>query len=448
MSFLARRLGLPAVSGPRAKPVTPADNAPLINCCRHLAAQAAGLDDPLRRQLLAVDREFTRVLADPQTRTALESGAEPWPVLAPHLLDLLLIAGAGALSTEPSLTALIADTVLRVRRGSRAAWRLRAQAHEQWGDLNLAIAAHEEYLARTEDDKLGVGALVVTLRSVRDARVSLASALLDAHDLGDTLPMPAAADLHDMLSRPCRAEALDPALEDFLGELTRLPISQLAGVRDVLQAAVHCLRISQLRPPPLSAETVRSLDILRLGDVRGWLAGRSICLVADRDQLAAAQAVAGAVPGLGARIDEYDLVARFGSGSPDPEDGGTRTDLMVIRHDQQTGWDEPTQLRLILAEDPRDWVRAVRHNLVPGAQRGLFDKALRRPAHHDALVDDDHRPARPTNAFQLLRLLDHLDVNPTIDLIGFGPGDPFTDVEQDWLRTRVRRVDEQRVSLR
>jgi hypothetical protein len=446
MSFLARRLGLPPVSGPRPKPVTPADNAPLINCCRHLAAQAPSLNDRLRQDLLAVDQEFSRVLADPPTRTALESGAEPWPVLAPHLLDLLLVAAATALTTDPSLTGLIADTVLRVRRGSRAAWRLRAQAHEQWGDLNLAIAAHEEYLARTDVDKLGVGALVVTLRSVRDARVNLASALLDAHDVGDTLPMPAAADLHDMLSRPCRREALDPALEDFLGELTRLPVSQLSGVRDVLQAVVHCLRISQLRPPPLSVDVVRSLDVLRLGDVRGWLAGRSICLVAEPDRLAASQTATGT--GLGARIDEYDLVARFGSGPPSPEHAGTRTDLMVLRHDQRTGWDEPTDLRLILAEDPRDWVRAVRQNLVPGAQRGLFDKALRRPAHHDALVDDDHRPVRPTNAFQLLRLLDHLDVNPTIDLIGFGPGDPFTDVEQDWLRPRVRRADEQRVCLR
>jgi hypothetical protein len=90
----------------------------------------------------------------------------------------------------------------------------------------------------------------------------------------------------------------------------------------------------------------------------------------------------------------------------------------------------------------------VRQNLVVGAQRGLLDKALRRPADQDALVDDDHRPEQATNAFQLLRLLDHLDVNPIIDLIGFGPGDPFTGVEQDWIRPRVRRVDDQRVSLR
>jgi hypothetical protein len=121
---------------------------------------------------------------------------------------------------------------------------------------------------------------------------------------------------------------------------------------------------------------------------------------------------------------------------------------MVIRHDQADGWDQPTDLRLVLAEDPHDWVRAVRRNLVPGAQRGLFDKSLRRPAHQPALIGADHRPNRPTNAFQLLRLLDHLDVNSAIDLIGFGPGDPFSDLEQDWLRPRIRRSDEHLVSLR
>lgn len=450
MSFFTRRAGLPAPSGPSTPAVVVIDNQPLISCCRHLADRAraragADHDDQLQRDLIAVGLEFDRVQADPPLATAIHEGDQPWPNLARPLLDLLLATAATALTTDPSLTGLIADTVLRARRGSRAAWRLRAQAHEQWGDLNSAIAAHEEYLARTEVDKLGVTTLVTGLRGLRDARVALASALIDAHDISDTLPMPGAADLHDLLSRPVRQETLDPALEEFLADLTRLPIAELAQVRDVLQGVVHCLRTSQLRPPPLPVGTLRSVSMVRLGDLRSWLAGRSICLVADPDRMAA---VGTAGLGLGTRIDGYDLVARCGPGQLDATANGSRTDVMVLRHDQRSGWDEPADLRLVLAEDPRDWVQSVRQNLVPGAQRGLFDKSLRRPAHQAAVVGTDRGPERPTNAFQLLRLLDHLDVNPTIDLIGFGPGDPFADLEQDWLRPRVRRTDEHRVSLR
>jgi hypothetical protein len=256
--------------------------------------------------------------------------------------------------------------------------------------------------------------------------------------------MPGAADLHDLLSRPVRQEVLDPALEEFLADLTRLPIAELAEVRDVLHGVVHCLRTSQLTPPPLPIGTVRSLEVIRIGDLRGWLAGRSICLVADSDRMTAAGT---AGHRLGRRIDEYDLVARFGSAPLDPAAGGTRTDLLVQRHDQRAGWAQPTDLRLVLAEDQQEWVDSVRRNLVPGAQRGLFDKTLRRPAHEVAVVGSDKRPERPSSAFQLLRLLDHLDVNPTIDLIGFGP-EPFRDAEQEWLRPRVQRADEQLVSLR
>lgn len=448
MSFFTRRVGPHAPSGTGTHPRV-VDNQPLITCVRHLARRrSAGVaDEHLEQDLAAIGTEFDRLLADPVTATAIHDDDRPWPQLAPHLLDLMLAAAGRALATDPSLTGLIADTVLLARRGSRAAWRLRAQAHEQWGDLTAAIAAHEEYLVRTDLDKLGVSTVVTALRGQRDARVALAAALIDADDLGATLPMPGAADLHDLLSRPVRREELEPALEEFLADLGRMPVAELATVREVLQAVGHCLRTSQLRPPPLPADTVRALDLFRIGDLRQWLSGRTICLVADPDP--------GAAPaGLGARIDGYDLVARFTAGPLDPEHTGSRTDLMVIRHDQQAGWDQPADLRLVLAEDSRDWVQSVRRNLVAGAQRGLADKELRRPARQASIAGPAPAgpapadPAEPSNAFQLLRLLDHLDVNPAIDLIGFGPGDPFTGSEQDWVRSRAHRVDEHLLSLR
>ncbi|HST86233.1 MAG TPA: hypothetical protein VLL08_31135 [Kineosporiaceae bacterium] len=276
MTFPTRRFGRPTMSGPHSRSTAPIDNQPLIACCRHLAfrvlayeqsrdqarEQALSLtgnpqvaavvldkaaleaDDTLHRDLTAVGLQFDRLLADPRAAGALHAGDKPWPVIAPQLLDLLLVAAGSALATDPSLTGLIADTVLLTRRGSRAAWRLRALAHEQWGDLHSAVQAHQEYLARTDIDKLGVGAVVSTLGELRDARVALAAALIDAHDDGAVLPMPSAADLHDLLSRPVRQEALDLALEEFLGELTRLPTAELEAVRNVQEAVAHCLRTS------------------------------------------------------------------------------------------------------------------------------------------------------------------------------------------------------------
>ena len=278
MTFPTRRFGRPT-SGLRPRASTPINNQPLIACCQHLGvrnlarnlareqirdqareqpagnspaasvvvglAAAVAADDALDRDLTAVGLEYDRLMADPRTAGALQAGDKPWPVIAPHLLELLMAAADSALSTDPSLTGLIADTVLLTRRGSRAAWRLRALAHEQWGDLNSAVQAHQEYLARTDVDTLGIDAVVSGLRELRDARVALAAALIDAHDDGAALPMPGAADLHDLLSRPVRQEALDLALEEFLAELTRLPTSDLAAVRDVHEAVAHCLRTSQ-----------------------------------------------------------------------------------------------------------------------------------------------------------------------------------------------------------
>ncbi len=259
MSFLARPVDVPTTSGPHLQTITPIDNQPLITCCRHLAhrneaRRATPGSDPLEQDLTAVGLEFDRVLADPATADALHAADLPWPVLAPQLLKLLLTAADSALATDPSLTGLIADTVLLIQRDCREAWRLRALAHEQWGDLNSAVKAHEEYLfqtdlqtdAQTDVDDLGIGDRVIRLRRVRDDRAALAAALIDAHDSGATLPMPGAADLHDLLSRPVRHERLDPALEEFLTELTRLPSPDLTVVHDVQEAVVRLTTSARL----------------------------------------------------------------------------------------------------------------------------------------------------------------------------------------------------------
>jgi len=472
MSFITRR-----GTAPGLEVIRTTDNGPLLVCCQHLAIRAQRLHsidrladrrtwadrwvDPLDpvREAEATDRlqqhlavlleEFETALADPVAGSAITGSTRPWPDAAPRLLELMLTAGTAALATEPSLAALIADTVLLSRRGSRAAWRLRARAHEQWGDLGTAITAHQRYLSLLgpDPDRLGVRAKVSELRELQITRTALAAALGQAEQLGLRLPRQETAELRERLPQPIRQDTLDPILEDFITDLTRLPMPDLIAATDVLHAAIRCRRTGALHPGPLPAADLRKFTVLRLNDVRSWLAGRTICLVADVGRLGGEPA--------GAQIDSYDLVARFAPFRLEPAITGSRTDLLVSSHDDKTSWRQPTDLRMVLAEDPRDWLRSVRRNLVPGAQRGLLDKALRRPAHQSALLSDDVRPGRPTGVFQLLRLLDHLDVNPRIDLIGFtleepaaGPAGAFLGLERDWLRTRAHQVDQQRISLR
>lgn len=496
LSFLTRRL---ATSGQRVDPDLTADGDPLARCCEHLADRATAPDQPagteaagteaarteatgteatgteaartdpaLLEALVAVGTEYGRLQDDPSTAAALLDGARPWPEVAPVLLDRLLAAAAAALATDPGLTVTIADTVLDARRGSRAAWRLRAQAHEQSGDLAPAIEGHAQYLARTEHDRLGVGVRLERLQALHGARLALVSAIDEASDQERPLPAAALA-VRSLLAGPVRQEELDRQLAGLVRSLTGLRVAELGPWRDLLQAAIACLRTSGLQPPPLPRDTAPALAVLRLGDLRSWLAGRSICLIGD----GADRADGGGSPaddanrrddgagllgedaegGDAARLDrpgrweaDYDLVARFGSARPGPSTGG-RTDLMVVRHDRAAGWDQPADLRLVLADDARDWEEAVRRHLVAGAQRGLLDKSLRRPAHQNRFVGTDRTPGRATSAFHLIRLLDHLDVNPVIDLIGFRR-DAFSEAERAWLRRRVRRVDAARIGLR
>src|SRR4051794_31590304 len=112
-------------------PASSAVNESLAGCCRRLAARAAEIaalpaGSRLHRDLVAVAAEYERLLADPAVGPAIRTGEQAWPDVAGTLLDPLLTAAGTALRGEPDLTALIADTVLRARPGSRAAWRLRA----------------------------------------------------------------------------------------------------------------------------------------------------------------------------------------------------------------------------------------------------------------------------------------------------------------------------------
>lgn len=317
------------------------------------------------------------------------------------LTDALLALGGTALAQDlPPLALAAADAVLAGRRGSRAAWHLRGHALEAAGDLAGAVEAFEGYLERT--DQASAGAVEVTAKAavLRDAHAWRQDVL---RALDGTAP-----DVAALASAP--VPVFEDALERHLDDRLTAPGSPaVAGLAPAV-ALYADRRRHQLLPPvadPLYGGTGR----LRIGEFRNLVAGRSVCLVAN----------SGTVGGgtLGADIDAYDLVVRFTSFRIDPAATGERTDIHVTGHRDALNWDRQVTTRLVFCDKPEDWRHALRTHLVPGAQRFTGDDSLRRPLRTVGGLTPALWPPRLTCGFEMVWLLDFLDVSPRLDLIGF-----------------------------
>ncbi|WP_234010585.1 glycosyltransferase family 29 protein [Streptomyces sp. SPB074] len=196
---------------------------------------------------------------------------------------------------------------------------------------------------------------------------------------------------------------------------------------------------------------------ISLGEFRNRIAGRSVCLVANSGQVGSGS--------LGAEIDAYDLVVRFNSYRIDPAATGARTDIHVTIHKHALNWDQRVDTRLVFGGDVGAWRSSLRNRLVPGAQKHLGDDSLRWPLREVGKVGPQEWPAIPTTGFNTLFLLDFLDVNPVIDLIGFDFYEsgayrtseamrmPVTSVheyadEKTWVLDRATKVTGHKISLR
>jgi hypothetical protein len=377
-------------------------------------------------------QELMRTAAGP----AVASGQTPWPEARAGLFEQVLAGGEAIRPSDPRLTIEISTVLLAARPASRASWRMRALAAENAGDLPTAIQAHQSYLNLTHGETLGVVDLVRKLQERDDRRLRLIRALTAADR--DTLPRPAPRVLK-MLEKPTPRKELDRGVAQLVKALAALPVGELSrqATQDVLYQASRWKRYVEVTPPPLEEDTARGLSVLRLNDLRRRLGGSRLAVITD-----AHHRLSGT--GLGERVDGYDVVARIGAIRTGPQDGGTRTDLQVLRHDAVNGWDTETWLRMILADDPRDWVEAVRSRLVPGRQHAVAEKVLRHPLRYPV---GDGAPAR-SEAYQLIRLLDVLAVCESVDLVGFRPDEDFTEAELAWLTPRLERLDDHAIGVR
>ncbi|MEV6170939.1 glycosyltransferase family 29 protein [Streptomyces sp. NPDC051954] len=415
-------------------------------------------------------------------KRAVKGTTAPASGLGQELLDALLAVANQALKCgyddELNLALVISDTVLAHRKNSRAGWRLRARLLEALGEEAEVVEAYEKYLTLTDEDGFGVTAKVAGLRVARDRERELLELLKrqvpragefargDATDVwAEGLALHAAGDWAEAEPRMVGsliALAADEApvadRQDLLSQYLDLRIgldTDVTALTEVLALYAEQRR-SRMRGP-VADPTIGGVKWISLGEFRNRIAGKSICLIANSGRVGASS--------MGAEIDAYDLVVRFNSYRIDPKHTGSRTDIHATIHKHGFNWEKSVDTRLVFGGISGDWKWSLRNRLVPGAQEFLGDESLRWPVRNIGRLGSDVWPGIPTTGFNMLYLLDFLDVSPTLDLIGFDFYESgayrvqeamklaITSVheytsEKDWVMQRAQSVTDMRISLR
>lgn len=416
-------------------------------------------------------------------RRAVKGTAAPAGGIPAELLDALLAVANKALECgyddELNLALVISDTVLAQRRNSRAGWRLRARLLEAVGDETEALQAYEKYLELTDDDGFGVDARIAGLRLAGEKERELLALLrrqvpraeeftrrpatgvwaegLAAHAVGDWTeaePRLVGALLH-LAAEDAPVADRQELLSQYLDLRTAVPGVDLAALTEALALYAEQRRARMRGPVP--DPTIGGVRWISLGEFRNQIAGRSICLIANSGRVSTSS--------LGAEIDAYDLVVRFNSYRIDPAHTGSRTDIHATIHKHGFNWDQQVTTRVVFSGVSGDWKHSLRNRLVPGAQTHLGDESLRWPVRNIGRLGTDVWPGIPTTGFNMLWLLDFLDVSPRLDLIGFDFYEsgayrvpeamkmPITSVheytsEKEWVMQRAQSVTDMRISLR
>jgi tetratricopeptide (TPR) repeat protein len=413
-------------------------------------------------------------------KRAVKGAPAPATGIAGELLDALLAVANKALDCayddELNLALVISDTVLAQRKNSRAGWRLRARLLEALGDEAPAVEAYEKYLALTEDDGFGVSAKISGMRVAGERERELMDLLRSRSPRAAEFARGPATDvwaeglaLHALGDRSAAEPRLAGALlalaeegapvadrQELLSQYLDLCADgDLAPLTDLIELYAEQRR-ARMRGS-VADPTVGGVNWISLGEFRNLIAGRSICLIANSGRVGESS--------LGAEIDAYDLVVRFNSFRIDREHTGARTDIHATIHKHGFNWDKRVNTRIVFGGVSGDWKYSLRNRLVPGAQENLGDESLRWPVRNIGRLDSQAWPAIPTSGFNMLWLLDFLDVSPTLDLIGFDFYEsgayrlkeamrlPITSVheytsEKDWVMQRAQRVSDLRISLR
>ncbi|MFJ8788139.1 glycosyltransferase family 29 protein [Streptomyces sp. NPDC102462] len=479
----------------------PARGGELDDCLRACAVHSGKLVGSLDRRRAELAEQLRKLLVVNTTvgtaapapapaggatallKRAVKGAAAPAGGIGNELLDALLAVANKALECgyddELNLALVISETVLAQRKNSRAGWRLRARTLEAAGEEREAIEAYERYLELTTEDGFGVAARIAGMRRAGERERALLDLLkrqcprateytrvpatdiwaegLALHALGDW------AEAEPRLVGALLVLAADEApvadRQELLSQYLDLRTG-LAGADPTALGEAVALYAEQRRirmRGPVADPTIGGVQWITLGEFRNLIAGKSICLIANSGRVGASS--------LGKEIDDYDLVVRFNSYKIDPKHTGTRTDIHATIHKHGFNWDKPVTTRLVFGGISGDWKHSLRNRLVPGAQQYLGDESLRWPLRNIGHLGADAWSGIPTTGFNMLWLLDFLDVSPTLDLIGFDFYESgayrvqeamklaITSVheytsEKAWVMQRAQSVTDMRISLR
>ncbi|MFJ1973341.1 glycosyltransferase family 29 protein [Streptomyces sp. NPDC087903] len=447
------------------------------------------LAEQLRKLLVVWGTTTTAAAPAPAGATALlkravKGAATPASGIGNDLLDALLAVANKALECgyddELNLALVISDTVLAERKNSRAGWRLRARLLEALGEEAEALDAYERYLGLTDEDGFGVRARIAGLRAARDKERDLLGLLGrqtpraegfargPATDVwAEGLAALAVGDWTEAEPRLVGALLALAAEDAPVGDRLEL-LSQYLDLRSdradgadlpafTEAVALYAEQRRHRMRGPVPDPTVGGVQWITLGEFRNQIAGKSICLIANSGRVGSSS--------MGAEIDAYDLVVRFNSYRIEPKHTGSRTDIHATIHKHGFNWDKQVTTRLVFGGISGDWKYSLRNRLVPGAQTYLGDESLRWPVRNIGRLGTDAWSGIPTTGFNMLWLLDFLDVSPTLDLIGFDFYETgayrvqeamklaITSVheytsEKAWVMQRAQDVTDMRISLR
>ncbi|MEU4921196.1 tetratricopeptide repeat protein [Streptomyces parvus] len=415
--------------------------AALRHCGDHLAALAASgpLTDARRTRLIASIGALTTACSTP--------GADAF--------DALLRTGQQALDSGGDagarLALALADEATALRARSKGAWRLRGNALDALGRSEEAITAYEHHLALQQNTTASrdVERRIATLRAAGD-RIDEALALVgnrqeDRHVDGGGGGADGAGAVR--LSRRLPAAEARVAFT----ELVRLRTTE-RGAADpaVRRLAALYAEHRRLSDRDLMADPLLGgAEPIGVPGLRRFLAGRTVCLVADTPHTAEQEQRPGS--SLAALIEGYDLVVRCdGVRHAAPT---ARTDLhaVTLRGDSPwkgPRWDRRATARLVFGDPLPHWRLALRNRLVPGAQDRIGDATLRRPLHDPALLAEAADADGPAStAYTVLRLLDFLGTPARVDLIGFEGPAALPPREREWIGARTGTTDDTAVRI-
>ena len=355
---------------------------------------------------------------------AVESGLKPWhaawPALFTSMLDVARrahTAGENQLAVEAYR--LLADS----RPASQASWRGLATALDAVGDYSAARTAAARYRDLTghvielpNDGAHGrdTGAGAAGLDAALDALAGglraddATDAWVRAEQLvaagGDGLPTFAAA----LAAQRTAGTGFGAGYDALLARTVNAgePLTPLAPIVRAVNGARRAPASARL-----TADEAVGLRTLDLSGLRGYLAGKSVCLVANSARLLEHDA--------GELIDSHDVVVRFNSFAIDAPHTGSRTDVHATIHLHSFNWSRPVDVRLVFSGKRDLWRTSVLQHVDPAAQTYLGDESLRWPALNLFTPAERADFKVPTTGLNTLRLIDFLDVSSAIDLVGF-----------------------------